>query len=254
MLSKTKILGLGILGLLAATGEVQAQDGEDYLLEITKVQVMPGHMSEFMAGVKAYRDCYAENDGKGAWSFWRQVDGDQLTVHAVSRMENWAELDETDEVRNRCWENHSDGFTSHTAAVQTTYARRQSEWSGDPGEFTVVELHNFRVDDGEEFQSAVSEITGVLKEANYEDLGTWYDVIGGDGDDASYFVVEHHANFAAMDDDSPGVYGTVQEAKGEAEAKRMFDAFDASLRDDHEYWRNILKRVDSLSYSPENDS
>ena len=252
-LKKTMIC-LGAVALAISAGTSLAQDDGDYLLEITKVQVAPGHMDDFMAGVKAYRDCYAENNGKNGWSFWRQVDGDQMTVHAVSRLENWAELDSMDEARDSCWQNHSDSFTQHTAAVQTTFARRKADWSGTPGEFSVVELHNFRVDDGQEFQSAVSEITTVLKEAEYDHLGSWFDVIGGDGDDASYFVVEYHTNFAAMDEDTTGVYETVKNAKGEAEAERMFEAFDDALRDDHEYWRNTLRRVDSLSYMPDDDS
>ena len=251
---KTTITCLGAVAMALAAGTSLAQENDDYMIEITKVQVAPGQMDEFMDGVKAYRDCYAEKDGKNGWSFWRQVDGDQMTVHAVSRLNKWADLDAVDEARNSCWRDHSDSITGNTAAVQTTFARRQSDWSGSPGDFSVVELHNFRVDDGEAFRSAVSEITGVLKEANYEHLGSWFDVIGGDGDDASYFVVEYHTNFAAMDVDKPGVYATVEEAKGEEEAERMFDAFDDALRDDHEYWRNTLQRVDSLSYDPEDDA
>jgi len=93
----------------------------------------------------------------------------------------------------------------------------------------------------------------MMKDADYEHMGTWYGSVSQQRWAADYFVVEHFENFAAMDEDRPGPDGIMKDAIGEEGTVEMWDRMDESLADMEPYWNNILRRVDSLSYSPGED-
>ena len=127
------------------------------------------------------------------------------------------------------------------------------EWSGEAEGYTVVKLHNFSVEDGSEFRSLVEEMTGYMKKAEYEHMGTWYDMMGNGHGNADYFVVEHYENYAAMDEKRKSANGVLTDAVGEEKAEEFWDKFGDALTDKKGYWSNILRRRDSMGYSPEKD-
>ena len=127
------------------------------------------------------------------------------------------------------------------------------DWSGEAEGFDVVKLHNFRVKDGEAFRSMVGEVTGYMKEAEYEHQGTWYDVLTSKYWIADYFVVEHFKNFAAMDEERKGASGVLRDAVGEEKAAQFWKDFGEALADEKGYWSNILVRRDSMGFSPDDD-
>lgn len=224
-------------------------------LAIHDVNVKLGHGAKFRAGMEAYSACLAENGYKDSYSVWHAVDGDRTSFHIVSQFDLWAEFDEEDDVSDACWEKEGirDGVFDHMASWKTHYAEMLPDWSGDAEGYTVVRLHNFRVDDGSKFRSLVSEITGYMKEANYKHMGTWYDVKGGSSWIADYFVVEHFENFAAMDEKRKGANGVLRDAVGEEKAEEFWDNFNDALTDEKGYWSNLLVRRDSMGYSPAED-
>lgn len=83
----------------------------------------------------------------------------------------------------------------------------------------MVRLHQFRVDDNDEFEARVSAITTVLKDAKYPHQGTWYRVIGADSNDPSHFVVAYYRNFADIDADRDGACKTVVKHAGQAPSR-----------------------------------
>lgn len=224
-------------------------------LAVHHINVKMGHGAEFRTGMEAYSACLAENGYKESYSVWQAVDGDRTVYHIVAPFELWAEFDEENEISDACWgkEEIRDGVFDHMASWETHYAEKMSEWSGDAEGFKVVKLHNFRVDDGSAFRSLVGEITGYMKKANYEHMGTWYDVIGGGFWDADYFVVEHFENYAAMDEKRKGASGVLRDAVGEEKADKFWDNFGETLEDNKGYWSNTLVRRDSMGYSPGDD-
>ena len=224
-------------------------------LAIHHVHVKMGHGAEFRAGMEAYSACLAEGDYEDSYSVWQAVDGDRTGYHIVASFELWAEFDEDDDVSDACWgkDEIRDGVFDHMASWETSYAERKPEWSGNAEGYDVVKLHNFRVDDGAGFRSLVAEITGYMKEADYEHMGTWYDMMGGSYWGADYFVVEHFANFAAMDEKRKGANGVLRDAVGEEKAEEFWDKFGETLEDEKGYWSNLLARRDSMGYSPDDD-
>lgn len=248
-MTMTKLtLALSACVLLGGGTAALAQEEDDsYMLQITEVGVKIGHDSAFREAVKDYHACLEEHEDAGTWSTWSNVGGEGRQYHFVSRMDNWAEMDSPWEAGKACWPEHEEHLTPHVESVSTHYARHMADWSGEAEGYTVVRLHHFRVDDNSDFRDAVSAITGIMKEAEYEHLGTWYQNIGNDSTEPDYFVVAHYDNFAALDEDRAGPYDTVVKAAGEERADELWEQFGDALRDDWEYFTDMLRREDELS-------
>lgn len=252
----TKLLAAAIAVACAMPAAADNHEKEaTQKLAIHHVHVKMGHGMAFRAGMEAYSACLAEGGYEDSYSVWQAVDGDRTGYHIVSSFEMWAEFDEGNEISDACWAKDEirSGVFDHMASWETSYAERMADWSGTAEGYTVVKLHNFRVEEGSEFRALVSEITGYMKEAKYEHQGTWYDVMGGSYWDPDYFVVEHFANYAAMDEKRKGANGVLTDAVGEDKAKEFWDKFGDTLADDKGYWSNMLVRRDSMGYSPSDD-
>ncbi|QKK01514.1 MAG: hypothetical protein HND55_01920 [Pseudomonadota bacterium] len=226
---------------------------DDYMISIMDLSIQHGHGMAFREAMSAYMECYADNDGANQWSAWGAVDGEPNRMMLVSRMDMWAEMDSDDPGDEACWPEHGAELTSHIASANRRFWKKMSDWSGEADDYTVVRLHNFRVEDGDAFREVVGEITGMLKEAEYEHMGTWYGAVGTQRWGADYFVVDHFENFAALDEDRKGVNGVMLDALGEDGAEEMWDRFGDTLSEMEPYWTLTLRRIDSLSYTPGDD-
>ena len=249
-----KLLAMAI-ALSGVTAAMADDDDENLKLAIHEVKVKMGHGMAFSDGMKAYSACLAEGDYDGSYSVWAALDGDRSRFYIVSPFNMWAEYDEEDDVSDDCWAKDEirNGVFDHMAKWKTQYVERMNDWSGDNEGAKVVRLHNFRVDEGSDFRKVVGEITGILKDAKHEHMGTWYDVLGNGYWDADYFVVDHYDNFAAMDEDRKGVNDVLTEALGEENTSRIWDAFGDALEDENGYWTTMLVRRGGMGYSPEDD-
>jgi hypothetical protein len=251
---KTMFLSAAVAAAVCLPAVADDHEGEsDPMISIMEVTYKHGHGMKFRDAMMAYMECYAENGGEEAWSAWAPVDGAPNEMWFVSSMTMWAELDADDPGDEACWSEHGTELTSHVSDVNRRMYKRMGDWSGDAGEYSVVKLHNFRVDDGEAFRGVVGEITDMMKDADYEHMGTWYGAVSQQRWAADYFVVEHFENFAAMDEDRPGPDGIMKDAIGEEATSEMWDRMDGALADMEPYWNNILRRVESLSHSPGED-
>lgn len=256
---RTKILKSCAAGLVIAAGAVSADDHEDgdaYSIAIHHVNAKIGHIPAFQAGMEAVAECLAENGSEDGYSVWRSLDGDRTSFHIVGRFDNWAEFDEDDEAGEKCWgdEEIRAGVFDHMASWETSYAKKMPAWSGEGAEdYTVVRLHNFRVDEGDDFRALVGEMTGYMKDAEYQHQGDWFNVMPSGYWDADYFVVEHFADFAAMDEDRKGVDGVLREAVGDERADQIWEDFGDTLEDMRGYWRNTLVLQSSMGYSPDDE-
>lgn len=124
------------------------------------------------------------------------------------------------------------------------------DWSPEkePDGTTVVRLHNFSVDDNQKFRAAIGTVIGIQKASEYEHMGTWYDVLGGGKDDPEYFVVDSYRNFAEMDAERAGPYGSMEAHAGDATADLVWDQYQDSLEDGESYWSNLLRYDEELSH------
>lgn len=224
-------------------------------LAIHHVHVKLGHGPKFQAGMEAYSKCLADGDYDGSYSVWQAVDGDRTGFHIVARFDMWSELDEEDEVSDACWANDEIrmGVFDHMSSWETHYAQRMPDWSQSPDDYSIVTLHNFRVEDGAEFRSMVGQVVEEMKKADYEHMGTWYDMETAGYWQPDYFVVEHYENFAAMDEERKGAGGIMRDAMGEEDADAFWDAFGETLADEKGYWAMTLQRQDSMGYTADDD-
>jgi hypothetical protein len=229
------------------------EEKEDYMLSIMELSIKHGHGMKFREAMTAYMECYVENEGINEWTVWGAVDGEPNAMTIVSRVDMWAEFDADDPGDEACWPEHGAELTSHLADAERRMWRRMPDWSGEAGDFSVVRLHNFRVDDGEEFREVVGEIVGMMKDAEYEHMGTWYNAVGTKRWGADYFVVDHFENFAALDEDRQGANGIMVDALGEDGAEEMWERFGDTLSDMEPYWTVTLSRIDSLSHTSDED-
>lgn len=237
----------------ACSMPVIADDHGDYMITMTEIGVTMGHGAEFRAGMMAYKDCFEEQGGDEGWSVWWPVDGKLNSALIVSRMDNWAEMDEDNPAADACWSIVREQVWPHMSSVERSFARRMPDWSGDASGYSVVRLHNFRVEDGSAFREVVGEIAGHMKAGEAEHMGTWYNVDGNQRWGADYFVVSHFDNFAAMDEDRKGANDFLVDAVGEEAAEAMWDKFGDSLAEMEPYWTRTLRRDGELSYSPGDD-
>ena len=251
---KRMMLAGAIAGAVCMPVAADHHEGDsDPMLSIMELTIKHGHGMKFREAMTAYMECYSENGGENAWSAWSPIEGAPNVMWFVSSMEMWAEMDADDPGDEACWSEHATELTSHIADADRRMYRRMGDWSGEAEGYNVVKLHNFRVEDGDAFREIVGEMTGMMKDADYEHMGTWYGSVIQQRWDADYFVVEHFEDFAAMDADRKGVNGIMVDALGEEGAEEMWDRFGDTLADMEPYWNNILRRVDSLSYSPGED-
>lgn len=238
---------------LATAVQVAADNHDDYMLEILRAEVKMGHNMQFRDGVKAYTECYADAGGTMSWNVWYNMDGEGSIYYRVAPRENWAELDVRDEAADSCYAILSEQIAPHMDSSATMYVRSMPDWSEDeqPDDATVARVHNFSVDDDYKFRGAISAVTGIRKAIAPEELGTWYAVIGGSQEDPEYFVVQQYKNFAAMDEDTMGPYGTLKEHSGEATADLIWNEYRDSLEEGDAYWSELLRYDEELSYSVE---
>lgn len=229
------------------------EEVDDYMLSIMDISTKHGHGMQFRKAMTAYMACYAENGGTNEWSAWGVVDGEPNRMMLVSRMDMWAAMDSDDPGDAACWPEHGDKMTSHVSDANRRLWRRMPDWSGDAEGYSVVRLHNFRVDDGDAFREIVGEIAGMMKEAEYEHMGIWYDAVGTQRWGADYFVVDHFENFAALDEDRKGANGIMIDALGEEAAADMWDRFGETLSDMEPYWTITLRHIEALSHSADDE-
>lgn len=254
MKARTKLLAAALVaGFCLPVVADDHEEKSDPLLFIMELSVKHGHDMKFREAMTAYMACYAENGGADEWSTWAPVDGAPNDMWIVSSMDMWAEMDSEDSAEQACWSEHGTELTSHIADANRRIHRRMDDWSGEAEGYSVVKLHNFRVKEGDDFREIAGEMTGMMKDAGYEHMGTWYRSVSQQRWAADYFVVEHFDNFAAMDEDRKGVNGVMVDALGDEGAEQMWDRFGDTLADMEPYWNNILRRVDSMSHSPDSD-
>lgn len=232
--------------LLASSTSVLAQEDNAHMLRMVRLDVKVGHTSAFREAMRAYNDCYTENGGESSWSVWSNVTGAGDYYYLVSRMDNYAEMGEQDEASRECWPMAEEQIMPHISQFEARYARFMPDWSGEYSDSTVVELHQFRVEDGREFRETVGEITNILKEADHPHMGAWYRNLHSSSNQPNYFVVSRYADFAAMDEERPSAYRGVADAAGEERADELWDAFGDSLHEDWEYRSELLARIPSL--------
>ena len=222
---------------------------EKFILSVTEFTVKNGHEKHFEDGIKEWKECYLENGGEWQWQMWKRNNGKGSVYALSSRLENWAEFDETgDEAGKKCRDIAMEKIVPHVESRENNLYNSMPDISkAATAEMGVIWVTFFQVENGKVFRDIINEISGLIKEAEGDERGYWYSAAGGGPESPHYFVSTPFKNYAALDVERDGVWKMVENVKGEEATEEMRDEFRGAVR---EIWSYIYKRMDDLSHFP----
>ena len=226
-----------------------SQENEAFLLNVSEITVKTGHNAQFVEGVKSWKKCYKDNDGKDPWNMWKRVQGEGTVYTMTSTMANWAEMDKDgDAAGKECRMAVVNLIMPHVKSVNYNIARSMpdiSKSTGMPQDTKVVWVYNAKTSNSVSFREVVGELTAATKKAEGDARGTWYNVQGGAPEGANYFVAVPFKNFAELDVDRDGVWNIYEKANGKTKTDALRAKMRASISSD---WSYIYSLNEELSF------
>ncbi len=229
---------------------VQAQETErGLILSTQELTIKPGHNNQFREGVKAWKACYIEKEGKWTWDVWSRMNGEGNVYVLTSAMDSWAEMDDTgDESGMKCRTLLTDMIHPHIESFQIDYGRFMPEISKTyPNPDQVLRVMYWQVNNWSKFLELVKDVMDEVVKAEGTPRGFWYSFMGGSNDSPDVLLAYPFANFAAMDVERDSSFSIYENARGKEKGDEMQAAFrevtDAS-------WSYIFRHVADLSHNP----
>lgn len=241
---KIPVIAVVLCLITAMAGQdTLAQDNdESVIMSLTEFTIKPGHNTQFMEGVKTWKECYLEHEGEWTWYMSRRIQGTGNVYALRSYMENWAEWDDASDEAGQACQNLAVNLINPNVEKATTYLSRSvpsvSKKSGNPG--NVVNVMYVRVKNGTLFRDTVTEVVSAVRNAEGDARAYWYSAIGGGLDAPHYSAVTPYENFAAMDEERDGVWTVVENELGEEKRAELQQNFRESVDQVWSYmWRNV---------------
>ncbi|TBN06390.1 hypothetical protein EYD45_00445 [Hyunsoonleella flava] len=219
----------------------QAQDDENFILNLTEFTVKFGHNSNFTDGVKKWNKCYKENDGKEKWNVWHRLQGKGNVYVMASSVKNWAEMDESDPAGKACRAIAISSIVPYIKSAEFNTARPMLEISKkDPlGDNTIVWVNSFTVKSSMAFNEIIEDVSSTVKAEEGKFRAYWYRNMAGEG--MSYFVSTPFKDFADLDKERAGVWEIYEKAHGKAKTKEIREKFYAVLKNSSSYTYTLEK-------------
>ncbi|MCC5941535.1 MAG: hypothetical protein JJU37_08345 [Balneolaceae bacterium] len=246
-LTLVAVLTIGILPV--NTANAQALEEGSMLQSITEFTVKAGHNTQFREGVKAWKNCYLENEGDWTWSMWSRVQGEGNVYILSSYMGSWAEMDDTSDEAGQACQHLAQNLinTSVESATSNLFRTVPSLSNSQDMPNNVISVQAWRVNNGTLFMKMAEEVISAISNVEGEPRWYWRSAIGGDLKAPHYFSVTPYENFAAMDVSRDGVWTIVENELGNSERERLQADYRASV---DQSWSYIYRRVDELSHQP----
>lgn len=222
-----------------------SQNDGSKLLNMSEITVKPGHESQFIAGVKMWKECYLEKKGTDKFNVWRRVQGEGIMYVLTGLMENWAEMDKEDAAGKECRMKVIELIMPHVEKVNYNIARTMPEvGSTTPAEGTkLVWVSFFRTTNGTLFNEAVKEMSSTLKSVEGAARGTWYSFNGGGPDAPEYMVSTPYKGFADLDIKREGVWKIYENKHGKKKTDELRAKFRASLENSWAYLYSLNEEL-----------
>jgi len=224
-----------------------SQENESFLLNLSEITVKSGHNAQFLEGVKSWKECYLENEGKDKWNMWKRVQGKGNVYTLTSTMANWAEMDDDNDAAGKeCRMKVVNLIMPHVKSVHYNIARSMpafSRSSGMPEDTKVVWVYNVKTNNSTSFREVVGEIFSAVKKAEGDARGTWYSTVGGAPEVSDYFIGIPYKNFAALDVDRDGVWKIYEKANGKEKTDVLRAKARASVSSDWSYIYTLNKEL-----------
>lgn len=237
------ILMFAVIAMLFTTTG-NSQEEESFLLDLTAFTIKYGQSSQFVDGVKKWKKCYQDNDGKNTWRMWHRLQGEKNVYVAAGQMANWAEMDKEDPANAACGAIAIQSILPHVESQDNNIARSMPKMSRstDMPNMTLIWSTGFKVNNRMAFMEVIEDVTSTLKKKEGENRGYWYGVMGGQSMD--YFVSEPYENFAALDKEEDSVWKVYSSVHGEKKTKETREKFMASYDD---IWSYVYTLEEELS-------
>lgn len=225
---------------------VAAQSIATQLLTMTEITVKPGHNTQFMEGVKMWKNCYLQNKGMDKWNMWHREQGEENVYVMTAFMDKWADMDKKDEAGDLCSKIVTDFIWPHIEKIDRNMAETLPEISREGSPDTkVVWVTYAEVNNGTDFNNAIKSITSAIKKQEGSNRVSRYDVMGRAPETPDYFVAIPFTGYAAMDINQDRPWEVLEKVQG----KKSADATGASFRSSvDKIWSYIFKLIEDLSY------
>ncbi|MHB1146785.1 MAG: hypothetical protein ACYC01_04230 [Lutibacter sp.] len=222
-----------------------SQNDGSKLLSMSEITVKPGHNSQFIEGVKMWKECYMENKGTDKWNIWKRVQGEGIMYVMTGMMDNWAEMDKEDAAGKECRMKVLDFIMPHVEKINYNIARTMPEVSkSTPSEGTkLVWVSFFRVDNDSVFNDIIKGTSSAIKSAEGSVRGTWYTFMGGGPDSADYMVSTPYKGYADLDITRDGVWKIYENKNGKKKTDDMRAKFRASLENSWAYLYSLSEEI-----------
>ncbi len=230
--------------VFACPTTIQAQESDnDFMLNLTEFTVKFGHDANFTDGVKKWNKCYKDNGGKGTWNVWNRVQGKDNVYVLASRMDSWAEMDESDPASKACSGIAFSSIIPHIESAEFNIASYMPERSRTKalGEDTIVWVYLFKVKDHMAFNEVVKDVTSTIKTKEGDNRGYWYAYAGGEKGD--YFISVPIKDFAALDTERDSVWKVYESVHGAAKAKATRAKFNGAVSEVIDYAYTLSKEL-----------
>ncbi len=214
-----------------------SQNDVSKLLNMTEITVKSGHESQFIAGVKLWKECYLEKKGTDKFNFWRRVQGEGIMYVLTGMIDNWAEMDKEDEAGKECRMKLVDFVLPHIEKVNYNIARTMPEVSKTkPSEGTkLVWVSFFSVENSNDFIEVIKEIGSTLRTVEGTPRGTWYDFMGGGPDSPDYMISMQYKGYADLDISKDGVWKIYENINGKKKTDNLRAKAIASVKSSWSY-------------------
>jgi hypothetical protein len=214
-----------------------AQEVEERIMTMTTFKVKQGHSEQFKDGVKKWKECYVENEGESEWNFWARVQGEGAVYGVTGFMDKWAEMDETDPASKSCYMIVKNFIMPHVESADYNLAMTLPDWSKKSAseEMKVAWVTYYDVKANTDFKEIIKEVTTAITQKEGEPRGYWYNVMGGDPDNADYMVSTIYGSYADLDVERDSPYQIYTKTKGEKKAKEMSDKWYTAVNDSWSY-------------------
>lgn len=224
-----------------------AQENKGFILDATEITVKLGEEASFIQGVKAWKECYLENNGDDKWNMWRRIQGEGSVYIITGRMANWAEFDAPPKDANKeCYHVVMNLIMPHVEKIKSSIARSIPDWGSSEGlaNTGLVWVTYFKVNNSNAFSEVVGDVGAAMVSQGENRPAYWYRVIGGDPEDADYFISNPYEKFSDLDMDEASVWEVYEKEHGKKKMLETRDKLRGCLDD---AWSYLYKRMADLS-------
>jgi hypothetical protein len=229
------------------TGVLSAQNGAgaSEILTTTEITVKQGHNAQFIEGVKKWKECYLNNNGKEKWSMWSRQQGPGQVYIMAGTISTWSEMEMKNDVDNECYIALLNHILPHIEKVNPRVASTMPEVSrSTPEDTKYIWVTYYNVRQENTFREVIREVTNAIRSKEGSPRGLWYNFQLGAPDTPNFMMVQPYKGYADIDikKDSPAkIYA---DTVGEEKADELWNKWFETLE---ERWAYIYKLNPEMS-------